>query len=147
MRNSVFIEQAVFGSGVTAQTAGYQILSASAGLDDDARRAILRLAPSHDGLANGWSRAIAGQPLPDGRYVLMAVRRRREYSGRGVRVTTRAFVLPADVLSRFAGRPDAVLEALAAKGALRSATPLRRGCQRFVWLVGQGIMSTKCTPV
>ncbi len=116
------IEQAVFTSARTDQSAGYQLIARSPGIGGADARELSIWGPSHDSLlATGPEAASLNfHPLPSGAFcVSRTTRAGWEYSDRGEqRVYTQCLVVPADVLAAFANNPFAVLRAALARGDL-----------------------------
>jgi hypothetical protein len=116
------LEQAIFTSVKSTRLDGYQLAAASPGIDEALARELTIWGPAHDSL---WdtrhdARSVNFHPLATGDYCLSCTTQAgAEYSGRGGgRVYTQMFVLPPDVLARFAHDPFLVLRALAASGRL-----------------------------
>jgi hypothetical protein len=116
------LHQAVFTSIKSQRLDGYQLAGVSTGMSAEATRELTIWGPAHDSL---WdtrrdARSINFHPLSTGEYCLSwTTLAGEEYSGRGGgRVYTQMFVLPRDVLARFANDPFLVLRALAAAGRL-----------------------------
>lgn len=116
------VEQAVFTSAPSDQGGGYRLVAASPGVSTEDARALACWGPSHDSLLGTGPEAlsISFHPLPTGGYCLgRTTCDGWEYSGRGGhRIYTQFFVVPADVLGRFANNPFALLRALVACGAV-----------------------------
>ena len=110
----MLIEQAVFTSARTDRARGYHLVAGSPGIRvQDARQLSAlgrRMAPF---AARNWMRRasifIRWQAAP---FAFCAAAAGAEYSGRsGPRVYTQFFVVPAEVLARFANNPLAFLRA------------------------------------
>ncbi len=116
------IEQAVFTSARTDQSAGYQLVARSPGICEADARELSIWGPSHDSLlASGPEAASLNfHPLPSGAFcVSRTTRAGWEYSDRGgQRIYTQCLIVPADVLAAFANNPFAVLRAALARGDL-----------------------------
>lgn len=117
------IEQAIFTSALSEQSAGYQLVARSAGIDDADVRALVAWGPSHDSLLDPGPDAVSinFHPLPSGAYcVSRTTPGGQEYSGRaGPRMYTQCLVVLAEELQRFSNNPFALLAAAFAQGALR----------------------------
>ena len=117
------IEQAVFTSARTDQSAGYQLVATSPGVDKADARELAVWGPSHDALLESAPGAVSYNfhRLPSGAYCVSRTSGAgREYSGRGgFRVYTQCLLVPPLVLRRFANNPFALLRAATASGALR----------------------------
>ena len=116
------LEQAVFTSIKSPRLNGYQLAATSSGVTSEMARELTIWGPAHDSL---WDtrrdgRSVNFHPLTTGDYCLSCTTLAgAEYSGRGGgRVDTQMFVVPRDVLARFAFDPFLVLRALAAAGRL-----------------------------
>ena len=101
---------------------GYQLAAASPGITDALAQELTTWGPAHDSL---WdtrrdARSVNFHVLPSGAQCLSCTTLAgAEYSGRGGgRVYTQTFLLPPEVLPRFANDPFLVLRALAAAGRL-----------------------------
>src|SRR5437868_14969856 len=112
------LEQAVFTSLKSSRFDGYQLAATSAGISSDLAKELTLWGPAHDSL---WdmrqdARSVNFFPLQTGDYCLSwTTIAGAEYSGRGGgRIYTQMFMLPLDVLARFANDPFLVLRALAA---------------------------------
>jgi hypothetical protein len=119
----VAIEQAIFTSALTEQSAGYQLVARSAGIAEPDVRALAAWGPSHDSLLDTGPDAVSinFHALPSGAYcVSRTTPGGQEYSGRaGQRMYTQCLVVPAEELARFSNNAFAVLAAAFAQGALR----------------------------
>lgn len=117
------IEQAVFTSAETNQSAGYQVVATSPGVCARDVEELAVWGPSHDALLAGAPNAASFNfhPLPSGAYcVSRTTPAGWEYSGRGgVRVYTQCLIVPPEVLARFANNPIALLRAALVNGSLR----------------------------
>jgi len=116
------LHQAVFTSIKSQRLDGYQLAGATCGLNGDLLKELTVWGPAHDSL---WdtrqdARSVNFHPLATGDYCLSCTTiAGEEYSGRGGgRIYTQMFVLPREVLGRFANDPFLVLRALAAAGRL-----------------------------
>jgi hypothetical protein len=116
------LEQAIYTSVKSSRLDGYQLAAASPGITDELARELTVWGPAHDSL---WdtrrdARSVNFHALATGEYCLSTTTQAgAEYSGRGGgRVYTQMFVLPPEVLARFAHDPFLVLRALAASGRL-----------------------------
>jgi hypothetical protein len=116
------LEQAIYTSVKGSRLDGYQLAAASSGIGETVTRELTAWGPAHDSL---WdtrrdARSVNFHPLITGDYCLSCTTLAgEEYSGRGGgRVYTQMFVLPHEVLVRFAHDPFLVLRALAAAGRL-----------------------------
>ncbi len=116
------LETAIFTSVKSARLDGYQLAAASSGISDAVAKELTVWGPAHDSL---WdmrydARSVNFFRLTGGDYCLSCTTLAgAEYSGRGGgRVYTQIFLLPPDVLARFACDPFLVLRALAASGRL-----------------------------
>ncbi len=117
------IEQAIFTSALSDQSAGYQLVARSAGIEEGDVRALVAWGPSHDSLLDTGADAVSinFHGLPSGAYcVSRTTPAGQEYSGRaGPRMYTQCLVVPAEELGRFSNNPFALLAAAFAQGALR----------------------------
>jgi len=118
----VRLEQAIFTSVKSSRLDGYQLAATSTGVTEAVVHELTTWGPAHDSL---WdtrrdARSINFHSLASGDYCLSCTTLAgAEYSGRGGgRVYTQMFLLPPDVLGRFAHDPFLVLRALAAAGRL-----------------------------
>ncbi len=116
------LEQAVFTSIKGPRLDGYQLAGASSGSVGELAKELTVWGPAHDSL---WdtrqdARSVNFHPLSTGDYCLSCTTLAgEEFSGRGGgRVYTQMFVVPRDLLPRFANDPFLVLRALAASGRL-----------------------------
>jgi hypothetical protein len=116
------LETAIFTSIKSPRLNGYQLAATSSGVTSELAKELTMWGPAHDSL---WdtrcdARSVNFHPLITGDYCLSCTTLAgAEYSGRGGgRVDTQMFVLPRDVLARFANDPFLVLRALAAAGRL-----------------------------
>jgi hypothetical protein len=116
------LETAIFTSIKSQRLDGYQLAAASPGVTDSMAKELTLWGPAHDSL---WdtrrdARSVNFFRLAGGDYCLSCTTLAgEEYSGRGGgRVYTQMFLLPTDVLARFAYDPFLVLRALAASGRL-----------------------------
>jgi GTPase-associated protein 1 len=116
----VRLEQAIFTSVKSSRLDGYQLAAASPGVTSAIVQELTTWGPAHDSL---WdtrrdARSINFHPLASGAQCLSCTTLAgAEYSGRGGgRVYTQMFLLPPDVLPRFAHDPFLVLRALTAAG-------------------------------
>jgi len=116
------LEQAIFTSLKSSRLDGYQLAAVSPGIPDAVAQELTVWGPAHDSL---WdtrldARSVNFHPLASGDYCLSITSLGgAEYSGRGGgRVYTQMFLLPPDVLARFANDPFLVLRALSAAGRL-----------------------------
>ena len=116
------IEQAVFTSARTVRGDGYHLVARSPGVSDDDARELAVWGPSHGALFTERDEATSINfcTLASGACcVSKTVAAGQEYSGRGgARVYTHFLLVPADVMTRFANNPFAVLRAAWAKGML-----------------------------
>ena len=102
------LDQAIFTSVKSSRLDGYQLAAASSGVTDAIAQELMVWGPAHDSL---WdtrrdARSINFHPLASGEYCLSCTTLAgAEYSGRGGgRVYTQMFLVPRDVLTRFAPR-------------------------------------------
>jgi len=116
------LEQAIFTSVKSIRLDGYQLAAASPGVTDAIAQELTVWGPAHDSL---WdtrrdARSVNFHPLASGGWCLSCTTLAgAEYSGRGGgRVYTQHFLLPPEVLDRFAHDPFLILRALAAAGRL-----------------------------
>ena len=116
------LPQAIFTSVKSSRLDGYQLAATSSGVSDAVIQELTVWGPAHDSL---WdtrrdARSINFHPLASGEYCLSCTTLAgAEYSGRGGgRVYTQMFLLPPDVLTRFAHDPFLILRALSAAGRL-----------------------------
>lgn len=133
----MLIEQAIFTSAQTDRADGYQLVSRSPGLAQNDALELAVWGPSHDSLLerNGQRSSTNFFKLSGGKYcVSRTTLAGAEYSGRGQMVYTQFFVVPPEVLARFANNPFAILRAATASGVLQvhqrcpeSLEPLRLG--------------------
>src|SRR5262245_8645499 len=116
------LEQAIFTSVQSTRLNGYQLAATSPGVGEALSRELTAWGPAHDSLRDTGrdARSVNFHPLSTGDYCLSCTTLAgEEYSGRGGgRVYTQMFVLPLDVLVRFAHDPFLVLRALSAAGRL-----------------------------
>ena len=116
------IEQAVFTSAETDQSAGYQVVATSAGVSEADAKELAVWGPSHDALLESTPNAVSYNfhPLPSGSYcVSRTTPAGWEYSGRGgARVYSQCLVVSPKTLARFANNPFALLRAALAAGLL-----------------------------
>src|SRR3990172_2377840 len=116
------IEQAVFTSAETDQSAGYQVVATSAGVSEADAKELAVWGPSHDALLESTPNAVSYNfhPLPSGSYcVSRTTPAGWEYSGRGgARVYSQCLVVSTKTLARFANNPFALLRAALAAGLL-----------------------------
>jgi hypothetical protein len=116
------LETAIFTSIKSPRLDGYQLAAASSGVSESVAKELTLWGPAHDSV---WdtrrdARSVNFFRLSGGDYCLSCTTLAgEEYSGRGGgRVYTQMFLLPPDVLARFAYDPFLVLRALAASGRL-----------------------------
>jgi hypothetical protein len=118
----VKLETAIFTSIKSSRLDGYQLAAASSGISDSVAKELTVWGPAHDSLWDNRrdARSVNFFRLSAGDYCLSCTTLAgEEYSGRGGgRVYTQIFLLPTDVLARFAYDPFLVLRALAASGRL-----------------------------
>ena len=116
------VEQAIFTSAETDRSAGYQVVSKSAGVCEADARQLSVWGPSHDSLLELGPDAVSVNfhPLPSGAYcVSRTVPAGWEYSGRGgYRIYTHCLIVTSEVLGRFSNNPFALIRAVQANGAL-----------------------------
>jgi len=116
------VEQAIFTSIKSERLNGYQLAATSPGIKSDQAKELTLWGPAHDSLWNTLpgTRSINFHPLAGGEYCLSCTTLAgSEYSGRGGgRVYTQMFVLPTELLARFANDPFLILRALDAAGRL-----------------------------
>lgn len=116
----MYVEQAIFTSAQTDRTDGYQLVARSSGINDDDARELSAWGPSHDSLHDSTvvATSVNVYPLPSGATcVSRSSNAGCEYSGRsGFRVYTQCFVIPDEVMRRFAYQPFAILNAAAIDG-------------------------------
>ena len=124
----MLIEQAVFTSARTDRGRGYHLVATSPGIRPEDARQLTAWAPAHGSLCGGGSDAqsINFHPLASGAVCISrSAAAGAEYSGRtGPRVYTQFFVVPAEVLARFANNPLALLRAARVHGALKFYDPV-----------------------
>lgn len=115
------VEQAVFTSVQGRQNHGYQLTSASPGIDAGQRRELILWGPSHDSLLPGCQSALSFFRLKDGTAVLARTScAGEEYSHRGgARLYTQFFLLAPDLMDRFSWQPFRVHEAIVGGGHAR----------------------------
>lgn len=117
------IEQAIFTSALSDQSAGYQLVARSAGIEEGDVSALIAWGPSHDSLLDTGADAVSinFHALPSGAFcVSRTTPGGQEYSGRaGPRMYTQCLVVTAEELGRFSNNPFALLAAAFAQGALR----------------------------
>jgi hypothetical protein len=116
------LQQAIFTSIKAQRLDGYQLAAASPGIDAELAKELTVWGPAHDSL---WdtrrdARSVNFFPLAGGDYCLSwTTAGGEEYSARGgPRIYTQMFIVPPEVLLRFASDPFLVLRALAAAGRL-----------------------------
>jgi hypothetical protein len=113
------IEQAIFTSAKTENSAGYQILAASPGIVEHDRRELVAWGPSHDSLSDAGpdAESVNFFPLPSGSFCLSrTIAAGWEYSGRGGRrIYTHCLVVSSAVLRQFANHPLELLDAVTAR--------------------------------
>ena len=121
------IEQAIFTSAKSDRASGYHLVSRSPGISEADARDLAAWGPSHDSLlgSEAWpphAEVYSDNffPLTSGAFcVSRTTAAGVEYSERGgAQVYTQCLVVPAEVLTRFANNPFALLRAAAAAGAL-----------------------------
>jgi len=96
------------------------LAATSPGISREVARELSKWGPAHDSLYDDSDSAasINYHPLHDGVYCLsQTVSSGMEYSGRGSgRIYTQCFVIPEEVMLRFAGNPFRLLEAIVSAG-------------------------------
>jgi hypothetical protein len=126
--NGVFVEQAIFTSVRSGRNEGYQVAAVSPGVTLADKRELAQWGPGHDSLYDPRPTAecINFHRLESGRYCLSrTVCAGREYSGRGgFKVYSQYFLLPAELLRRFANHPLRVMEALVVSGRATVLSPV-----------------------
>jgi hypothetical protein len=131
----MLIEQAVFTSARTDRAAGYQLVARSPGVREEDARDLSVWGPSHDSLFEDGADAVSVNffPLPSGAFCISRSEPAgAEYSGRrGAQVYTQCLVVSADVLSRYANNPFAVMTAAFAQGSLRICEDLPKELEPF----------------
>ncbi|HEX3998854.1 MAG TPA: hypothetical protein VHX65_09915 [Pirellulales bacterium] len=124
----MLIEQAVFTSARTDRGRGYHLVATSPGIRPEDARQLTAWAPAHGSLcdAGAGGRSVNFHPLASGALcVSRSTAAGAEYSGRsGPRVYTQFFIVPADVLARFANNPLALLHSARVYGALKLYDPV-----------------------
>ena len=124
----MYIEQAIFTSVRSSRNEGYQIAAVSPGVTLADQRELAQWGPGHDSLYDTrlTAESINFHRMESGLYCLSrTVCAGREYSGRGgYKVYSQCFLLPADLLKRFANHPFRVLEALVASGRAIVLSPV-----------------------
>ena len=124
----MFVEQAIFTSVRSGRNEGYQLAAASPGVTLADKRELAQWGPGHDSLYDPRPTAecVNFHRLESGLYCLSRTAcAGREYSGRGgFKVYTQYFLLPAELLQRFANHPFRVMEALVVSGRATVLTPV-----------------------
>ncbi|MHB0957392.1 MAG: GAP1-N2 domain-containing protein [Pirellulaceae bacterium] len=124
----MLIDQAIFTSIRSGRNEGYQIAAASPGVTLADRGELTRWGPGHDSLYDPrpTAESINFHRMESGRYCLSrTVCAGREYSGRGgYKVYSQCFLLPAELLERFANQPFRVMEALVVSGRATVLSPV-----------------------
>ncbi len=124
----MLIEQAVFTSARTDRARGYHLVAGSPGIRVEDARQLTAWAPAHGSLCGSEpdAQSVNFHPLASGAVcVSRSAAAGAEYSGRsGPRVYTQFFVVPAEVLARFANNPLAFLRAVRVHGALKLFDPV-----------------------
>jgi hypothetical protein len=124
----MLIEQAVFTSARTDRGRGYHLVATSPGIRAEDARQLTAWAPAHGSLSSAApdAQSVNFHPLASGAVcVSRSAAAGAEYSGRsGPTVYTQFFIVPTDVLERFANNPLALLRATRAHGALKLYDPV-----------------------
>lgn len=124
----MLIEQAVFTSARTDRGRGYHLVATSPGVRPEDARQLTAWAPAHGSLCGpgGDAQSVNFHPLASGSICISrSTAAGAEYSGRpGPRVYTQFFLVPPDILSRFANNPLALLRAARLHGALKLYDPV-----------------------
>ena len=125
----MLIEQAVFTSARTDHGRGYHLVATSPGIRPEDARQLTAWAPAHGSLCSARGRmrkASTSIRLASGAVcVSRSAAAGAEYSGRsGPRIYTQFFIVPPQVLARFANNPLALLRAAQSS---RGAEVLRPG--------------------
>jgi hypothetical protein len=124
----VFVEQAIFTSVRSGRNEGYQVAAVSPGVTLADKQELAQWGPGHDSLydTRPTAESINFHRMESGLYCLSrTVCAGREYSGRGGhKVYSQCFLLPADLLRRFANHPFRVLDALVASGRAIVLSPV-----------------------
>ncbi|HEV3024572.1 MAG TPA: hypothetical protein VGX76_18985 [Pirellulales bacterium] len=139
----MLIEQAIFTSLRSDRRDGYQLAAHSRGIAAADLRALALWGPSHDSLLETGPDAasVNFHPLPSGAFcVSKTTPAGGEYSGRGERIYTQCFVVPAEALERFGNNPFAILTAAFAQGVLRVHERVPAALEAFA-------LAGKCTAV
>ena len=116
----MFVQQAIFTSVRSGRNEGYQLAAVSPDVTSADARELAQWGPAHDSLYDTRSTAVSVNfhQLKSGLFCIsQTVLAGREYSGRGgQRVYTHFFLLPLEVMNRFANHPFRVVEALVVAG-------------------------------
>ncbi len=123
----MLIEQAVFTSIRSGRNDGYQIAASSPGIGADSLRELARWGPGHDALYGELPgpESINFHCMKSGIYCIsQTIQAGREYSGRGGQcLCTHMFLVPLELLQRFANNPFRVMESLVVSGRCNSTQP------------------------
>ncbi|MHB8970479.1 MAG: GAP1-N2 domain-containing protein [Pirellulaceae bacterium] len=124
----MFVEQAIFTSMRSGRNEGYQIAAMSPGVSLADQRELAQWGPGHDSLYDPrpTAESVNFHHMESGLYCLSrTVCAGREYSGRGgFKVYSQCFLLPPELLRRFANHPFRVIEALLASGRAPVLSPV-----------------------
>ncbi len=117
---NVLIQQAIFTSVRSGRNEGYQIAASSPGISADALRELAQWGPGHDSLYSELPgpESVNFHRMENGLFcVSHTCLSGREYSGRGgQRLYTHSFLIPPELLQRFANSPFRVMESLVVSG-------------------------------
>ena len=117
----MLIDQAIFASGQTDQSAGFQLLGCSPGISAADARELAAWGPSHDALRDSAAAAVSFNfhPLPSGAFcVSRTVAAGAESSGRGRQIYTQCLVVGSRAFTLFANNAFNVWRATQAASAL-----------------------------
>ncbi len=118
----MLVQQAVFTSVRSGRNEGYQLAACSPGVSPVEARELSQWGPSHDSLYGQLpiAESVNCHRLQSGNFCVgQTVLAGCEYSGRGgERVYTQMFLIPPDLMQRFANSPFPIIDALAGSGRL-----------------------------
>ncbi len=116
----MLVQQAIFTSVRSGRNEGYQLAACSPGVSTAEARELAQWGPSHDSLYGQLSIAesVNCHRLSNGSFCVgKTVLAGREYSGRGgERVYTQMFLIPPELMQRFANSPFPIVDALVGGG-------------------------------
>jgi hypothetical protein len=112
------VEQAIFTSVETDPEAGYQVVASSDGLCAADAHELAVWEPSRDSLLDPSPAAesFSFHPLPSGAYCVSRSTQAGRESGGSQRVHTHCLIVPAEVLTRFANNPFALIQVMSEQG-------------------------------